>query len=113
MLKLELEAAEFEDSGFSNNKQSILTIGTPLMPYTEPSFVNEGIIERIIEEKTTFKQPELIKPKKRSRHEFEASKEKPLLNQNDKIEKKVKTNKSSSMSKTKYYKHILMKAGSP
>lgn len=50
MLKLELEAIEFEDGGEYNNRSSILTNGTPLMPYTEPSFASEGKIEQIIEE---------------------------------------------------------------
>ena len=50
MLKLELEAVEFEDGGDCNNRPSILTIGTPLMPYSEPSFANEGKKEQTIEE---------------------------------------------------------------
>ena len=45
ILKLELEVAEFEDSGDISNKTGSLTIGTPLMPYTEPSFENEGKVE--------------------------------------------------------------------
>jgi len=50
MLKLELEAVEFEDGRECNNRPSILTIGTPLMPYSEPSFANEGKKEQTIEE---------------------------------------------------------------
>ena len=67
-LKLELEAAEFEDSGGLNSKANcVLTTGTPLMPYTEPSFANEGKIEWAIEDHVQYVANHQHNSKKRSR----------------------------------------------
>ena len=102
---MELEAAEYEDSGGLNNKASVLTIGTPLMPYTEPTFANEGKVERLIEEKVknyTNRPPD---SKKRSRREFEAINSKPLLSPCDQLE----NTEASSETKSKFNKCVLVK----
>ena len=65
-LRLEMETADFEDSG--NLPKT--SFGTPLMPYTEPSFENEGVKERTIDEMIVA-TPTVLK--KRTRKEFESS----------------------------------------
>ena len=87
ILKLELEVAEFEDSGDISNKIDSLTIGTPLMPYTEPSFENEGKVEQFIDEDKGHMSLGTVNSKKRSRHVFEAANSrKPLMYPTDHIE---------------------------
>ena len=83
LLKLELEAIELEDSADICNKTRQLTIGTPLMPYTEPTFEDEGKTERLIDDSASI-QTSSVNKKKRSRREFETPYSKrPLLNSND------------------------------
>ena len=65
-LKLEQETIRFEDSGGLSKSNS----GTPLIPYTEPSFENEGIKEKTIDD-VAVETPKVVK--KRSRKEFEQS----------------------------------------
>ena len=72
------------------------------MPYTEPSFVKEGVVERLIEENTGSVSMQKINPKKRSRQEFEARK--PLLSVGDQLE-----NKAASPA-SKFNKSLLVKA---
>ena len=80
MLKLELEVAEFEDSADICNKTRSLTIGgTPLMPYTEPTFEREGKVERLIDEQISNMSLESQNKKKRSRKDFETPHMKSLL----------------------------------
>ena len=65
-LRLEMETADFEDGG--NPPRT--SFGTPLMPYSEPSFENEGVLEKKVED-TAIASPTVLK--KRSRKEFESS----------------------------------------
>ena len=92
-LKLELEMAEFEDSGGLNIKaSSVLRIGTPLMPYTEPSFANEGTTEQVVEEHVQ----DNANSKKRSRFEFEKNNSKPLFSPSDQLENIEPSSKTNS-----------------
>ena len=104
LLKLELEAAEFEDSGGFNNKSGILTIGTPLMPYTEPSFANEGKVERLIDENAKTGS-NFTNSKKRSRRQFDSSNSKPLFGPYDQLE----NTEASSETRSKFNKCVLVK----
>ena len=109
MLQLELESAEFEDSGDICAKTRSLTIGTPLMPYSAPSFEKEGKVERLIDEYTDRMSLEPSNTKKRSRLEFNPpSEQKPLLCPNDYLE----STEVSSATKSKFSKKVLIKATS-
>lgn len=65
-LRLEMETVDFEDSGGLTKP----FFGTPLMPYSEPSFENEGKKEKTIEN-IAVKSPSILK--KRTRKEYEMS----------------------------------------
>ena len=111
MLKLELEAAEFEDSADICNKTRSLTIGsgTPLMPYTEPTFANEGMVERLIDENINHMSIESQNKKKRSRRDFETpNMKRPLLCPSDELA----STEVSSLTKSKFNKHVLTKTSS-
>ena len=74
-LKLEFEALQYahlKDNGNTSSKARLLALGTPLMPYTEPSFVNECIIEQQIEEQVNRISLEPTNSKKRSRQQFDS-----------------------------------------
>ena len=65
-LRLEMETVDFEDSGGLTKP----FFGTALMPYSEPSFENEGKKEKTIEN-IAVKSPSILK--KRTRKEYEMS----------------------------------------